>query len=72
MRVTGGRDKDRINIKLNDYENLVLTSFYDYDHYSTIEKVREDMRVRIIMPKKPQSIYERFDEYTKVSQFVTY
>jgi len=41
--------------------------FDEYGYYPTAEKVREDILARVIMPEKPQSIYERFDEYIDVS-----
>jgi len=66
-RVSGGNGKDKINVKLNDYESLVMELFSEYEHYPTVEKLREDIQARIIMPEKPQSIYERFDEYIDVS-----
>jgi integrase len=66
-RVSSGRDKDKINIQLNDYENLVLELFDEYENYPTVGKLREDIQARIIMPEKPQSIYERFDEYIETN-----
>jgi len=66
-RVSGGMGKDKINIKLNDYESLVMELFDEYEHYPTVEKFRDDLLARIVLPEKPQSIFERFDEYIATS-----
>ena len=66
-RVSGGKDKDKINVNLNDYESLVTELFSEYENYPTVEKLRDDIKERIIMPERPQSIYERFDEYLETS-----
>ena len=65
-RISGGKEKDKINIVVNDFESLVMELFSEYEHYPTVEKLREDIQARIIMPEKPQSIYERFDEYIDI------
>ena len=67
-RASGGKGKDGINIKLNDYENIVMELFSEYKHYPTVEKLRTDIQARIIMPEKPQTIYEAFDEFIKISK----
>ena len=67
MRVVNGKGKNKINVKLNDYESLVMELFSGYDSYPTVEKIREDIKARIITPEKPQSIYEIFEEYIDIN-----
>ena len=62
-RVISGKNKENINIKLNDYENLVYDIFSTYDAYPTKKGFRADFEARIIKPVKPLSIYEIFDKY---------
>ena len=62
MRATG-KGKDQINEILNKYENIVIELFREYKYYPSVEKFREDIKTRIVVPEKPQSIFERFDEY---------
>ena len=63
MRVRKGNRKNEINIKLNEYDSLITELFSKYEYYPTVEKFREDIKSHIIMPEKPQSIYEIFEEY---------
>jgi integrase len=62
-RLSGGKNRDKINQTLNDYENLVIELFSGYKQYPTVEALREGIRAHVIVPEKPQSIYERFEEY---------
>ena len=52
---------------LNDYENIVMEMFSEYEYYPSVEKLRADIQARISMPEKPQSIYERYDEYINLN-----
>jgi len=68
MRVSSGDNKDNINEVLNDYENIVIDLFKEYEHYPTVEKFKKDIQERISMPEKPQSIYILYDEYIEESK----